>query len=218
MATETVTVVFTDLVGSTALLSAVGEEAAEALRREHFALLRAAIEPVGGREVKNLGDGLMVVFSSAADAVAATVAMQQGFEQRNRRAEHELVIRVGVSVGDADVEDGDYFGVPVVEAARLCARADGGEILGSEMVRLMAGSRGGVVFESVGELELKGLDEPVAACRVAMGTASTRRGIARPCLVGSPRRCRRTFVGRVEEYERLDDGRGRRWPDRRSGG
>ena len=125
MAIETVTVVFTDLVGSTALLSEVGEEAAEALRREHFGLLRASMGPVGGREVKNLGDGLMVVFSRSADAVAASVAVQQAFEVRNRRAEHALLVRVGISVGDADVEDGDYFGVPVVEAARLCARADG---------------------------------------------------------------------------------------------
>src|SRR6478752_2169035 len=101
MATETITVMFTDLVGSTALMSEVGEEAAEALRREHFALLRAAVEPSGGREVKNLGDGLMVVFASAADAVAAAVAMQRAFEQRNRRAEYSLLVRVGVSLGDA---------------------------------------------------------------------------------------------------------------------
>jgi class 3 adenylate cyclase/tetratricopeptide (TPR) repeat protein len=202
MATETVTVVFTDLVGSTALLSAVGEEAAEALRREHFALLRAVFEPVGGREVKNLGDGLMVVFASAADAVAATIAMQQGFEKRNRRAEHELVIRVGVSVGDADVEDGDYFGVPVVEAARLCARAEGGETLASEMVRLMAGSRGGFVFEPIGEVELKGLDQPVSACRVGWEPVDPSQDRALlPGRLSSA--VSGTFVGRAEEHERL---------------
>jgi class 3 adenylate cyclase len=58
MATETITVLFTDLVGSTELMSRVGETAAEELRREHFVLLRASIAPHGGREVKNLGDGL----------------------------------------------------------------------------------------------------------------------------------------------------------------
>lgn len=104
MATEMVTVMFTGLVGSTALLSEVGEQATEELRREHFALLRAAVEPAGGREVKNLSDGLMVVFPSAADAVAAGVAVQRAFERRNRRAVRSLRVRIGVSLGDADVE------------------------------------------------------------------------------------------------------------------
>ena len=137
----TVTVVFTDLVESTALMSRVGEEVAEQLRREHFSLLRESFGRFGGDEVKNLGDGLMVVFPSAADAVAGAVAAQQAFELRNRRAAEPMSIRVGVAIGDADVEDGDYFGVPVVEAARLCATAGGDEILISEMVRLLAGAR-----------------------------------------------------------------------------
>ena len=82
MATETITVLFTDLVGSTELLSRVGERAAEQLRREHFGLLRAAVEPHGGREVKNLGDGLMVVFDGVASALEAAVGMQQAMTAR----------------------------------------------------------------------------------------------------------------------------------------
>ncbi len=168
MAAETVTVVFTDLVGSTELLSAVGEETAEVLRREHFGLLRTAVGAHGGREVKNLGDGLMVVFASAADAVAAGVAIQQAFERRNATAEHPLMVRVGISMGDTDVEDGDHFGVPVVEAARLCAASQsGGEILVTDLVRMVTGRRGGFTFESIGELDLKGLDGLDPACRVA---------------------------------------------------
>ena len=68
-------------------------------------------------------------------------AIQQAFDHRNRRAADAMLVRVGISVGDADVEDGDYFGVPVVEAARLCARSDGGEILASDMVRLLVDRR-----------------------------------------------------------------------------
>src|SRR4051794_14823172 len=166
MAAETVTVLFTDLVGSTALLSRVGEEVAETLRREHFGLLRDAIRPSHGREVKNLGDGLMVVFQSAADGVAAAIDIQRAFHARNRHGDHPLLVRVGLSLGDADVEDGDYFGVPVVESARLCALAEGGEILATELVRLLAGTRGGYAFEALGDVELKGMDHPVAACRV----------------------------------------------------
>jgi class 3 adenylate cyclase len=156
MAAMTVTMLFTDLVGSTALLSRVGEERSEELRREHFALLRDVMVKSDGREVKNLGDGLMIVVPSAADGVACAVAIQQAFEQRNREASEPMLIRVGVSLGDADVEDGDYFGVPVVEASRLCAKAEGGDILVTDVVRALAGSRGGFQFVSIGELELRG--------------------------------------------------------------
>ena len=100
----------TDLVGSTAMADRIGPAAAEKLRPEHFGLLRGALERTGGREVKNLGDGLMVVFGSAAQSLACAVEMQQAVEARNRRAEERLGVRIGVSLGDATVEDGDYFG------------------------------------------------------------------------------------------------------------
>lgn len=132
MALTTVSVLFTDLVGSTELLSRVGEATADELRREHFTSLRGAIRAAGGREVKNLGDGLMVVFDGAGTALACAVAMQQAMEARPVDAE-PLSIRIGISVGEAESEDGDYFGLPVVEAARLCAKADGGEILTTEI-------------------------------------------------------------------------------------
>jgi class 3 adenylate cyclase/tetratricopeptide (TPR) repeat protein len=203
MAAATVSVVFTDLVGSTALLSRVGEERAEVLRREHFGLLRDAIATAGGTEVKNLGDGLMIVVASAADAVAGAVAIQQAFERRNRDASEPLLVRVGVASGDADVEDGDYFGVPVVEAARLCAKAEGGEILVTDVVRALAGSRGGFEFESVGSLELKGLDAPVGACRVVW----MPRGVGDDLSVPLPGRIgaavAAAFVGRAREREGL---------------
>jgi len=166
LATTVAVVLFTDLVGSTALLSRVGEERAEELRREHFAVLRDTLSRVGGREVKNLGDGLMIVADSAAEGAACAVALQQACEVRNRRADEPLMIRVGLSVGDADIEGGDYFGVPVIEAARLCAVAGGGEILATEIGRQLAGSRRALVFERVGEVDLKGLDSPVPTCRV----------------------------------------------------
>ena len=70
-ATEMVAVLMTDLVGSTAMADRVGPEAAEELRTEHFGLLRGALERRAGREVKNLGDGLMVVFYSAAQSLRA---------------------------------------------------------------------------------------------------------------------------------------------------
>ena len=92
--------------------------AADELRDEHFSLLRGAVEENGGREVKNTGDGLIAAFDSASQAVSCAVAVQQRFERRNRAAEEQLLIKVGVSLGDATSSDGDYFGMPVIEAAR----------------------------------------------------------------------------------------------------
>lgn len=160
------TFVFTDLVGSTALSSRLDAPDADALRQQHFGVLRAAVEATGGREVKNLGDGLMVVFLSPSRALACAVAMQQGIERRNRRAELALSVRIGMSLGEATEEDGDFFGDPVVEAARLCAFAQGGQILASELVRLTVGRHASQQFAPVGELELKGLPEPVPAVEV----------------------------------------------------
>jgi class 3 adenylate cyclase/tetratricopeptide (TPR) repeat protein len=202
--TQTVTVVFTDLVGSTALLSRVGEERAEELRREHFGILRDAITGAGCREVKNLGDGLMIVADSAAQGAAYAVEIQQAFDLRNRRADEPLMVRVGVSLGDADVEDADYFGVPVVEAARLCAHADAGEILVADVVRHLAGTRSGLVFESVGPLDLKGLDQPVETSRVRWTPVDPME--ERPPFPVRLEAARSdTFVGRSTESERLLD-------------
>ena len=115
----------------------------------------------------------MVVFDGVAAALDAAVAMQQAITARPAESE-PLSIKVGVAVGDAEVEDGDYFGLPVVEAARLCAKAQGGEILTTEFVRMLAKSRSDVELESVGALELKGLDEPVETYRVQWAPAEVR--------------------------------------------
>ena len=83
--TQTVSMLITDLVGSTAMADRVGPAAAEELRTEYFGLLRGALDRTGGREVKNLGDGLMAVFDSAAQSLLCAVEMQQAVEARNRR-------------------------------------------------------------------------------------------------------------------------------------
>ncbi len=158
-------VVFTDLVGSTEISSRVGPEATEALRVTHFGLLRSAIDAHGGSEVKNLGDGLMSVFSSLGSALDGAVAMQQAVERHNAGGNEPLGIRVGVSSGDAVEQDGDYFGDPVVEAARLCARCEAGQIITSELISMLA-RRTNHTFESIGDLELDGLPEPVPSVTV----------------------------------------------------
>ena len=80
----------------------------------------------------------MVVFPSAASAVACGVGMQQRLDLRNKGEAEQLVIRVGIGLGDATAEEDDYFGTPVIEAARLCDKAEGGQILATEVVRCSA--------------------------------------------------------------------------------
>lgn len=209
MATDTITVLFTDLVGSTELLSRVGPDRAEELRREHFAVLRDAIAEAAGREVKNLGDGLMVVFDGPAAAMSCAVGMQQRIT--SRRSDEPLTIRVGVAVGEADVDDDDYFGPPVVEAARLCAAASGGEVLVTDLVRLLARGRGGFDLDPVGALELKGLDDPVETFRLRWEpAAATDQPPLPPRLVSA---LSATFVGRTAETATL----GAAWKDAVSG-
>ncbi|MGH8973221.1 MAG: ATP-binding protein [Acidimicrobiia bacterium] len=158
---------FCDLVGSTALQSRLGDDAADPVRRSVHGVLREAVRDAGGREVKNLGDGIMAVFTSAADAVGCAVAMQQGIGRLGARLGLDLAVRVGVSAGEATEEEGDWFGTPVIEAARLCGRADGGRILVSELAHQVVAPRQRHKFSAVGALELKGL--PVAVVTYEAG-------------------------------------------------
>ncbi|HEU5449345.1 MAG TPA: adenylate/guanylate cyclase domain-containing protein, partial [Acidimicrobiia bacterium] len=157
---EIVTLLFTDLVGSTELLGQLGEQGAEALRRTHFDLIREAVAVHRGREVKTLGDGFMVVFASAVDALDCAVAIQRAVDSRRRNAGAvPLEVRIGLHLGEPIRHEGDFFGTPVVVASRLCSSAAGGEILTSEVLRSVVGARGDFVFRAVGPLALKGMSE-----------------------------------------------------------
>src|ERR1700733_2212219 len=104
--TQHVTVLFPDLVGSTELSSSLSPEAADEVRRAHFAVLREAISANGGNEVKTTGDGLMVGFDATAPALSCAVAMQQGIERDNRKSSVVRAIRIGISTGAGTVEKG----------------------------------------------------------------------------------------------------------------
>ena len=118
-------------------------------------------------------------------------------------------MRIGISTGEATEEDGDFFGDPVIEAARLCAMADGGQILATDMVRVMAGRHATQEFVSVGDLELKGLPDPVRASR-SSGSRPTRaraEGGQFPLagrLVGTSAESLFAFFGRADELEPSD--------------
>lgn len=204
----TATFVFTDLVDSTATAARLGPEAAEELRQTHFRLLRGAVTASGGTEVKNLGDGLMVMYSSPSRALSGVAGMQQAIERHNRSADEPLGVRIGMSTGEATEEDDDFFGDPVVEAARLCAAAEAGQILAADLVRLMVGRHATQTFVTVGPLELKGLPEPVAAVEVLWEPAAIAGSIPLPGrLVGAATDGLFGFFGRTAELEVLEEAR-----------
>ena len=180
---------------------------ADQLREEHFELLRDAIASSGGREVKNTGDGLMVAFASASAAVECAVAMQQLFERRYRDAEQGLHVRIGLGAGESSVKDGDYFGMPTVEAARLCAEASSDGILVSSWVKNLAGRCEGIDFSSAGAFELKGFPEAVEAFSVSWAPLAEEAGGASrwplPALLRSVPPV--AYVGRVEERAALEE-------------
>src|SRR4051812_35732361 len=191
--TGTVTVVFTDLAESTALRTRLGEQIADVVRRDHDHALAEVVGRHRGRVVKATGDGVLATFDSASDAVCAAVAMQQAVHWLGRSRRLELAIRVGLSSGDVSWENGDCFGLPVVEAARLEETAEPGQILCAEIVRELARGRAQVEFRHVGALSMKGLNEPVAVAEIAWAPAPISGDDPPPC------------VGRDRELATLDD-------------
>ncbi len=199
-----ITILFTDLVGSTAHASTVGDPAADEMRRDHFASLREAVVATGGTEVKTIGDALMVSYTGAADALSGAATMQRAVERHNRRLGdgNTIAMRIGISAGDASFEDGDWFGTPVVEAARLCAAANGGQILASDLVRALAGSRTDLELRSLGGLELKGLPEPLPSCEVVWQIADQITATPLPAFVDTNPAF--PFSGRMDQLETLN--------------
>jgi class 3 adenylate cyclase/pimeloyl-ACP methyl ester carboxylesterase len=170
-----VTILICDEVGSTARMTRIGDIAADDLRREMFVVLRAVVGAHGGRVVKTLGDGLMAVFpESAVDAVVAAAEMHEAAQAMSTPIE----LRVGLATGEASEHDGDWYGRPVVEAARLCAKAEPGETLLTALTRDVIGSRGSIPLTSAGMVVLKGLPGPVPVFRI--GAADHAAGTPKP--------------------------------------
>ena len=144
---STITILFTDLVGSTELTGRVGEERSDAIRRDQFGTFRAVIAAFEGKEIKNLGDGVdgrLHEHGGCVGVRGGDAAMRRSGEPAQRR-------RVGYPGRDQcrarrRAEDGDWFGTPVVEAARLCSAAQGGQILVTDLVRRLAGDRAGIAL------------------------------------------------------------------------
>jgi class 3 adenylate cyclase len=154
------TILFTDLVGHTAMMQRLGDAEGREVLREHERITRDALEQRGGTEVKTTGDGFLASFSSVTDAVECAIALQRSFAERNVSASEPLHIRVGMNAGEPIEDEGDLFGTTVILAARIAAKAEGGQILASLAVReLCAGKR--FLFADLGDHVLRGFEDPV---------------------------------------------------------
>jgi class 3 adenylate cyclase/pimeloyl-ACP methyl ester carboxylesterase len=154
------TVLFTDLVGHSQLMSLLGDKEGRALLREHEEMTRDVLREHGGQELKAMGDGFMASFPLATKAVECAIGLQRAFDARNENAAHPLDVRIGMNAGEPIADEGDLFGATVILAARIAAHAGGGEILIPEPVRhLLAGKK--FLFSDRGEYVPKGFDEAV---------------------------------------------------------
>ncbi|RLC59091.1 MAG: hypothetical protein DRI30_01400 [Chloroflexi bacterium] len=165
------TILFTDVEGSTALTDRLGDAKARELLRDHERITREALKSHGGSEVKTMGDGFMASFGSATKALECAIVMQRAFAERNDSATESINVRIGLNAGEPIAEDdpggrGDLFGTAVNMAARVAAKAEGGEILASNVVReLVAGKE--FLFSDRGDTELRGFEEAVRVFEVS---------------------------------------------------
>lgn len=158
----TVTLVFTDVEGSTELLSEIGAERYAPILDEHREIVNRAVAESGGREVDSRGEELFAVFARARDAVVAAVAVEQAHESAPWPEGATVRVRIGMHTGEPVVHDGGYLGVDVHRAARICAAGHGGQVLLSQTTcgLLVDTWPEGVTAQDLGEHELKGLGRP----------------------------------------------------------
>ncbi len=167
---SSITILFTDMEGSTPLTQRVGDAAAQELVRVHNTIVREALMAHGGSQIKHTGDGIMASFPAASYALECAIAIQREFARHNEsRPESRMEIRIGLNAGEPVAEEQDLFGTAVQLAARVCGHAAPGQILASNVVReLVAGK--GFLFSDQGGVSLRGFEDPVRLYEVSWQT------------------------------------------------
>ena len=161
------TILFTDIVDSTALTQIMGDDAAMDLLDLHNTVVRNALADLGGREVKHTGDGIMASFVSAAAAVKCAAQIQRELSKHEQEQPKRAIrVRIGAAAGEPVEHHDDLFGATVQLAARLCAHASPEQILVSNAIAELCLGKG-FSFQDVGDVVLKGFDRPVRAHAVA---------------------------------------------------
>jgi len=165
---DTVTFLFTDIEGSTALWETHPDEMTQALAH-HDTTLRDVVESNRGQVIKTTGDGLFAAFSTAQDAIAAAVAGQVALGQASWESVGPLRVRMGLHTGDAVLVEGDYHGPAVNRAARLTTAAHGGQVLVSGATASVVADRlpAGTELVTLGEHRLRDLGRPEVLYQLA---------------------------------------------------
>jgi len=154
----TTTILFSDIQGSTTLHEKLGDIRAQEILRDHNAIFREQVSSHGGFEVKSLGDGFMVAFSSARRALQCAIGVQRAFLSYNdAHTDEPLYVRIGLHTGELIQEMDDFFGKNVILASRIADQAIGGQILVSALLKELTESGGDIQFGEEREVELKGL-------------------------------------------------------------
>lgn len=170
---DIVTVMFTDVEGFTDLTTRRGDAAAREVIEAERRIVREEVAQFDGREIDQIGDGFMVAFTSTRRAISCALAIQNSVAQHNaENADNRVRIRVGLNVGEVIEEGGHPFGAAVNGAARVAAKAKGGEILVSEAVKQLAGTIPDVTFRDRGRFELKGFPDRWRLYEVTAGSAN----------------------------------------------
>jgi class 3 adenylate cyclase/pimeloyl-ACP methyl ester carboxylesterase len=154
------TILFTDMTGSTPLTQRLGDAGAQEVVRAHNDIVRRALRAHGGREIKHTGDGIMGSLPSATRAVECAIEIQRAVAARaEREAGEVLQLKVALNAGEPVAEEGDLYGTSVQVAARVRDMAAPGQILITEVVRGLTAGKGFLISDT-GEHTLKGFDEP----------------------------------------------------------
>ena len=203
-----VTLLFTDIEGSTRLWEAHPDAMAGALQR-HDTVVRGVIEDHGGYVFKTVGDAFCAAFATAADGVGAAVEIQRALGGEPWDPEVTIRVRMGLHSGTCQERDGDYFGPVVNRTARLEAAAHGGQIVVSATTAalLTASPVPGVTLVDLGEHRLKDLTRPERVAQVASAGLVVDfpplRSLSHPDLHHNLPQMASSFVGRRAELARL---------------
>jgi class 3 adenylate cyclase len=152
----TLTIMFTDLEQSTSMVTELGERAAFRVINIHNTVLRDQFREFRGHEAKRIGDGFLVLFASARDAMNCAIAIQRRLDEAQREAGAPIRVRIGIHIGEVLWDENDIFGSAVNFAARVSAEAKGGEVLISALLREVMAVSGEFDFGEQREATLKG--------------------------------------------------------------
>jgi class 3 adenylate cyclase/tetratricopeptide (TPR) repeat protein len=196
---ETVTVIFTDVVGSTSWRVEVGGRTADELSVELERASRDVVTAAGGTVVKSLGDGVMATFTSALAALDAAAALQV-LAKRLSIGGVEGCLRIGISSGDMVREGADWMGTAAIEASRLCSEAAGGSVLVADATVQLSRGHADHSLRPLGARLLRGFAAPIAVYELV-----TTRSASHALPPSISQAAKHVFVGRKVERGRADE-------------